>query len=46
MVIKIYNDNWTWRQIVIKKQTQNNIQNGEEYDGLIKTPYWNLMLDR
>jgi hypothetical protein len=30
---------------VIEKQTKYNIENGEEYVGLIETPYWNLMLD-
>jgi len=31
---------------VIRRQTEDNLENGEEYVGLIETPYWNLMLDR
>jgi len=31
---------------VIAKQTYDNLENGKEYVGLIKTPYQNLMLDR
>jgi hypothetical protein len=31
---------------VIEKQIANNLENGEEYAGLTKTPYRNLMLDR
>jgi hypothetical protein len=27
-------------------QTKNKLENGEEYARLIKTPYWNLMLDK
>jgi hypothetical protein len=23
-----------------------NLENGEEYVGITKTPYWNMMLDR
>jgi len=30
---------------VIENQTKDNSENGEEYVGLTKTPYWNLMLD-
>jgi hypothetical protein len=33
-------------QQVIKKQTKNNLENGEEYARLTKTPYQNLMLDK
>ncbi len=32
--------------LITKKQTKDNLKNGEEYVGLIKTPYWNPMLDR
>jgi len=28
------------------RQTKNNLENGEEYARLIKTPYHNLMLDK
>jgi hypothetical protein len=31
---------------IIGKQTKDDLENGEKYDRLIKTPYWNLMLDR
>jgi hypothetical protein len=31
---------------VIERQIKDNLDNGEEYAGLTKTPYWNLMLDR
>jgi hypothetical protein len=31
---------------VIERQTKDNLENGEEYVGLTKTPYHNLMLDR
>jgi hypothetical protein len=31
---------------VIEKQTDNNLEYGKEYVGLIETPYLNLMLDR
>jgi hypothetical protein len=30
---------------VIENQTKDDSENGEEYVGLTKTPYWNLMLD-
>ncbi len=30
---------------IIKRQTKNNLENGEEYTGLIETPYRNIMLD-
>jgi hypothetical protein len=33
-------------QQVIKRQIKDNIENREEYEGLIETPYWNLMLDK
>jgi hypothetical protein len=33
-------------QQVIECWTKNNLENGEEYAGLIKTQYWNLTLDR
>ncbi len=33
-------------QQVIKNQIEDNFQNGEEYVGLIETPYQNQMLDR
>jgi hypothetical protein len=32
-------------QQVIERQIEDNIENGEEYVGLTKTPYQNLMLD-
>jgi len=32
--------------LVINKQTKNNLENGKEYAGLIKTLYQNLMLDK
>ncbi len=31
---------------VIESQIENNLENGEEYARLIKTPYQNLILDR
>jgi hypothetical protein len=31
---------------VTKQETQDNLQNGEEYVGIIKTPYQNLRLDK
>jgi hypothetical protein len=31
---------------VIKSQTKDNFENGEDYAGLTKTPYQNLMLDK
>jgi hypothetical protein len=31
---------------VIERQKKYNIENGEEYVGLIETPYWNLMWDK
>jgi hypothetical protein len=31
---------------VIEKQTKDNLENGEEYAGLTKIPYHNLMLDK
>jgi hypothetical protein len=31
---------------VIERQTRDNIENVEEYVGLLETPYWNLMLDK
>jgi heterodisulfide reductase subunit B len=31
---------------VTKQKTKNNLENGEEYVGITKTPYWNMMLDR
>jgi len=33
-------------QQVIEKQTNDNLEYGKEYVGLIETPYWNLMLDK
>jgi hypothetical protein len=30
---------------VIERQTKDNLENGEEYAGLTKTPYQNLTLD-
>jgi hypothetical protein len=33
-------------RLVTKKQTENNLENGEEYSRTIETPYWNLMLHR
>jgi hypothetical protein len=33
-------------QHVIEKQIEDNLENGEEYARLTKTPYRNLMLDR
>ncbi len=30
---------------VTERQTKDNLENGKEYAGLIKTPYWNSMLD-
>jgi len=33
-------------QQVIERQTKDNLENGEEYAGLTKTPYQNLMLDK
>jgi hypothetical protein len=32
-------------QQVLESQTKDNIENGEKYAWLIKTPYQNLMLD-
>jgi hypothetical protein len=34
------------KSIVIEKQTENNLENGKEYVGVIETPYWNLLLDK
>jgi hypothetical protein len=31
---------------VTKQKTKNNLENGEEYVGITKTLYWNMMLDR
>ncbi len=31
---------------VIEQKTQDNLENGEEYVGITKTPYWNIMLDK
>ncbi len=31
---------------IIKRQIEDNLENGEEYVGLTKTSYHNLMLDR
>jgi hypothetical protein len=31
---------------VIERQIENNLENGEEYVGLIETPYRNLMWDK
>jgi len=31
---------------VIESQTKDNLENGEEYARLTKTPYRNLMLDK
>jgi hypothetical protein len=31
---------------VIEKETKDNLENGEDYVGSTKTPYWNFMLDR
>jgi hypothetical protein len=28
------------------RRIEDNLENGEEYVGLTKTPYWDLMLDR
>jgi len=33
-------------QQVIERQTNDNLEYGKEYVGLLKTPYWNLMLDK
>jgi len=33
-------------QQVIEIQTNDNLEYGKEYVGLIETPYWNLMLDK
>jgi hypothetical protein len=33
------------RQIT-DRQTKYNLENGKEYAKLIKTPYWNLMLEK
>jgi len=33
-------------QPIIEKQTNNNLEYGKEYVGLIETPYLNLMLDK
>jgi hypothetical protein len=32
--------------LVTERQTKDNLENGEEYAGIIETPYRNLMLDR
>ncbi len=29
-----------------KRETEDNLENGKEYVGITKTPYWNLMLDK
>jgi hypothetical protein len=34
------------KQQVIESETEENLENGEEYVGLTKTPYQNMMLDR
>jgi hypothetical protein len=31
---------------VIRRKTKDNLENGEEYPRLTKTPYSNMMLDR
>jgi hypothetical protein len=31
---------------VTDKEIEDNLENGEEYAGIIETPYWNLMLDK
>jgi hypothetical protein len=31
---------------VIERLSKANLENGEEYAWLIKTPYWHLMLDK
>jgi hypothetical protein len=31
---------------ITERQTKENLENGEEYTGLIETPYQNMMLDR
>jgi hypothetical protein len=31
---------------IIERKTEDNLENGEEYAGIIETPYWNLMLDK
>jgi hypothetical protein len=31
---------------IIERQTNNNLEYGKEYVGLIETPYLNLMLDK
>jgi hypothetical protein len=31
---------------VTEKQTEDNFENGKEYEGIIETPYRNLMLDK
>ncbi len=33
-------------QQVIERQTKDNLETGEKYEKLTKTPYRNLMLDR
>ncbi len=47
----VYNGNWIWKQFVKllnekKRKKKKNLENGEEYVGIIETPYWNLTLDR
>jgi hypothetical protein len=29
-----------------EQETKKNLENGEEYVGITKTTYWNMMLDR
>jgi hypothetical protein len=31
---------------VVERQTKYNLESGEEYVGLTKTTYWNMILDR
>jgi len=31
---------------LLKKETKDNLENGEEYSRITKIPYWNLMLDK
>jgi len=33
-------------QQIFERQTNNNLEYGKEYVGLIETPYLNLMLDK
>jgi hypothetical protein len=30
----------------IKRETKDNLENGEEYVGITESPYWNMMLDK